>query len=248
MLPHLAGRPIVITRYPKGIHGDFFYQKNLPEARLTYQQGKIAYPLVETVEDLAYLVNLGAIELHPWLSRVERIDEPTYTVIDLDPSEGVAFADVTLLAQLVKQILDTLGLTAFLKGSGATGLHIYVPLAPGHSYEESQAFVRAIGELLLRAYPQKVTLERVVAKRGAKVYIDYLQNRKGQTIIAVYGVRPRAGAPVSAPLLWQEVGAPPTFSIKTLPQRLRQWGDLFAPLLRLEQRLGPALKRLQAGL
>ncbi|HLN60110.1 MAG TPA: non-homologous end-joining DNA ligase [Symbiobacteriaceae bacterium] len=194
-LPYLQGRPLVLTRYPNGIHGKWFYHKDAPQGTPDWiptwpfpaENDRILQFLVaQEPAALTYVANLGAIELHPWLSRCASPDNPDWAVIDLDPSEGVAFGDVVLLARLVRQILAAVRIEGFPKLSGATGIHIYCPCGPSYSYAETAAFCEAIGRLLLKVYPQKVTLERVVAKRTGKIYVDYLQNRRGQTITTVY--------------------------------------------------------------
>ncbi len=195
LLPYLAGRPIVLTRYPDGIHGKWFYQKDAPDGLPDWiptweapaEDGRVLrYMRLEEPAALTYVANLGAIELHPWLSSCDRPDEPDWAVIDLDPSEGVPFDEVLVLARLVRQILVAVQVQGFPKLSGATGIHIYCPCGPGYSYAETAGFCEAIGRLLLKLHPARVTLERMVAKRTGKVYIDYLQNRRGQTITTVY--------------------------------------------------------------
>lgn len=242
LLPYLRDRPLVLTRYPNGIEEAGFYFKNaadLPDWIPTYRHGDLQYLLCQEAATLAYIANLGAIELHPWLSRFQTPGAPDWSVIDLDPSEGCTWDEVILLARLVKQILDSVGVVGLPKLSGATGIHIYCPCTPDHTYADTAAFAEAIGRILLKAHPSIVTLERMVGKRGRKIYIDYLQNRRGQTITSVYGVRPKPGAPVSTPVTWAEIesGQPPRFTIRTLGERLRQVGDLFAPLLTLQQDL-----------
>lgn len=255
LLPYLRGRPIVLTRYPNGIHGKWFYQKDAPEGLPDWiptwsapgEDGRVLnYMRIEEPAALAYVANLGAIEIHPWLSSCAAPDQPDWAVIDLDPSEGNTFTDVLLLARLVRRILAEVGVVGFPKLSGATGIHIYCKAPPGMTYAETAAFCELIGRILLQAYPQKVTLERVVARRAGKVYIDYLQNRRGQTITSVYGVRPQPGGPVSVPVTWDELeGEPPRLTMKTLPARLAQVGDLFAPLLTSPQDLRGATERLR---
>lgn len=245
LLPYLKDRPLVLTRYPNGIDEPGFYYKNatdLPDWIPTYRHGDLQYMLCQEAASLAYIANLGAIELHPWLSRHQHPDSPDWSVIDLDPSEGCTWEEVLLLARLVKQILESVGVVGLPKLSGATGIHIYCPCTLDHTYAETAAFAEAIGRILLKAHPRIVTLERMVGKRGRKIYIDYLQNRRGQTITSVYGVRPKPGAPVSTPVTWAEIesGDPPRFTIRTIGERLRQVGDLFAPVLTLQQDLrGP---------
>lgn len=255
LLPHLRGRPLVLTRYPDGIHGAWFYSKNAPPGApewlrtWTYRHvsGPNRYIVAEEPAALAYAASLGAIELHPWLSSCQRPAEPDFAVIDLDPAEGATREDVRRVALAVRDILRAVGVEGFPKRSGATGLHVYCPCGPGHSYGDTAGFVRAIGRLLLRLYPDRVTLERAVARRTGKVYVDYLQNRLGQTIAAVYGLRPLPGAPVSVPVTWDEIqsGDVPEVTLRTVWERLRRVGDLFAPVLRLRQDLRPAAAALQ---
>lgn len=256
LLPHLAGRPLVLTRYPDGIHGESFYSKNVPEGApewlrtctYAHASGPTRYIVAEEPAALAYVANLGAIELHPWLSRCEAPGEPDFAVIDLDPAEGATWEDVRQVALQVRAILDALGIQGFPKLSGATGLHVYCPCAPGHTYDDTAGFCRAVGLLLLRVQPERVTLERPVARRTGKVYVDYLQNRLGQTISAVYGLRPRPGAPVSVPVTWDELatGDVPRVTLRTLFGRLGRVGDLFAPVLQLRQDLRAARRHLEA--
>lgn len=254
LLPYLRGRPLVLTRYPDGINGKSFYHKDAPNGTPDWiptwpfraEDDRILQFLVaEEPAALAFVANLGAIELHPWLSRCATPESPDWAVIDLDPSEGCTFAEVVTLARLVRQILAAVRIDGFPKLSGATGIHIYCPCGPGYTYAETAAFCEAIGRVLLKVYPQKVTLERMVAKRYGKIYVDYLQNRRGQTITSVYGVRPMPGAPVSAPVTWEEIEAgPPRFTIRTIDGRLQQAGDLFAPILTLTQDLRRATAEL----
>lgn len=249
ILPYLRGRPLVMTRYPDGIHGKWFYHKDAPQGLpewIPTWGDEVRYLIPEEPATLTYVANLGAIELHPWLSGIAAPDHPDWAVIDLDPSEGSTFGDVLLLARLVRQILAALNLQGFPKLSGATGIHIFCPCAPDHTYAETAAFCEWVGRVLLHLQPSKVTLERVVSKRTGKVYIDFLQNRKGQTITAVYGLRPLPGAPVSAPVTWQELESdPPRFTIRTIWNRLAVVGDLYAAMPGLAQDLRVATKVLQ---
>jgi bifunctional non-homologous end joining protein LigD len=254
LLPYLLGRPLVLTRYPDGIHGKWFYHKDAPNGTpdwmptwpfMAEDDRLLQFLVAEEPAALAFVANLGAIELHPWLSRCATPDNPDWAVIDLDPSEGCTFAEVVTLARLVRQILAAVRIHGFPKLSGATGIHIYCPCGPGYTYAETAAFCEAIGRVLLKVYPQKVTLERMIARRTGKIYVDYLQNRRGQTITSVYGVRPMPGAPVSAPVTWEELqDFPPRFTIRTVHQRIQQVGDLFAPILTMAQDLRRATAEL----
>lgn len=244
LLPHLRRRPLVLTRYPDGAQGGWFYQKNAPESappwipRWPDPEGgaggrTIHYLLCEEVATLAWLGNQAAIELHPWYSRVEAPDHPTVAVIDLDPAEGATFDDARRVAFVVKRLLDELGLRACCKTSGASGLHVYIPIDPVHTYRDVVAVTRAMAEVVVSAVPQLTTLTRRVADRPrGRVYVDYLQNGRGKTLSTVYGPRPRLGAPVSCPITWDELStvSPEQHTIATMPARARQFGDLFAPV------------------
>lgn len=254
LLPYLAGRPLTVTRYPDGISGPSFYQKNCPPGAppwvRTYpvrsNRRVIAYILAEDVATLAWLANLGAIEMHPWLSRVERPNFPDVAVFDLDPAEGATFADVVEVAHLVRAALDWLGLQGYPKVSGATGVHIYVPIEPEYPYRVVSRFVGAVGALIVKADPAKATNERRVFRRTGRVYIDHLQNLPGKTIAAPFSLRPRPGAPVSVPVAWDDLAQirPDRFHLGNIWEWLQARGDLMRPVLSLRQSLGPALARL----
>jgi len=189
-----------------------------------------------------WLANMGCIEIHPWLSRVTSVDRPDFAIFDLDPAEGAGWRQVVEVAQLIKVALDQMGLAGYPKTSGATGLHIYVPLDPIYEYARVRRFVESLGRLLVAANPDEVTMEWDIPKRTGKVFIDHNQNVGGKTIASVYSVRPRPGAPVSAPILWRELDTihPNDFTIATIWDRLQRSGDLFAPVLNGGQQLGPA--------
>ncbi len=253
LLPHLRGRPLVLTRYPHGVQAPSFYQKNTPSTAPAWLRtwedtgggsGRpIRYLLVEERAALAWLGNLAAIELHPWYSRADTPDQPDVAVVDLDPAEGTDFDDAREVALLLKRLLDDLGLVSHLKTSGATGLHLYLPIAPGHTYPQVVAFTRRLAELIVQVCPRKTTVTRAVSDRTGRVYLDYLQNGRGKTLAGVYCPRPLPGAPVSTPLGWDELGRvqPRDFNLATVPRRLGSLGDLFHPVLGGRQSLaGPA--------
>lgn len=248
LLPHLEGRPMVFTRYPNGIQGKSFYQKNIPPyAPLwlkTYEipssKRTIRYVAIEDEDSLIWAANQGCIELHPWLSRYHRLDYPDFAVFDFDPMEGTDFEDARKIALALKQLLDIEGLQGFPKTSGATGLQVYVPLEPRYTYEEVREFVYFFCQVLERTFPDISTTERNIRHRSGKLYLDYLQNARGKTIIAPYSPRPVKGASVSCPITWQELedGAKPSdFSIKNLPSRVEKIGDIFKPVLTLHQNI-----------
>jgi bifunctional non-homologous end joining protein LigD len=252
LLPHLAGRALSMARYPNGSDGEFFYEKQCPShapewlVRAPIQSSHRGEPIefctAPDLESLLWLANMACIEMHPWLSRAERFEYPDFAVFDLDPQEGAAWEQVTYTAGLVKVILDKLGLASYPKTSGATGIHIYVPLEPIYDYARVRRFVATVGQLIVAADPETVTMTWDKPKRGPKVFIDHNQNVGGKTIASVYSVRPRPGAPVSTPILWDELGTvqPDDFTIASIWPRLRQYGDLFSPVLRGGQQLEAA--------
>lgn len=248
ILPHLHERPLVFTRYPDGIKGKFFYQKNAPDYTpdwfSTYlwtsqdaSQNRLL--LINDVAGLVWCANQACIEIHPWLSRTKSMENPDYIIFDLDPSPESSFQDVIRIALELKNMLDRIGLHAYPKTSGSLGLHIYVPVTPRYSYQDLREFARMVAEAICSLMPEIATVERSVAKRGDKIYVDYMQNVSGKTICAPYSVRPRPGAPVSTPLDWKEVEKvqPSDFTIKTLPERLKKKGELFARVLNDAQNL-----------
>ncbi len=251
LLPHLEDRAIVMARFPDGAEGGFFYEKQapghqpdwMPLAPLASQErGVIEFVTARDAESLMWLANMGCIEIHPWLSRVQHIEHEDFAIFDLDPAEGATYDQVVSVTKLLKVALDGLGLRGYPKTSGATGIHIYVPLEPIYPYERIRRFVDAVGRLMLAANPDDITMDRHIPSRKGKVYIDVGQNRGGATIASVYSVRPRAGAPVSTPLRWEELDdvRPDDFTIATIWDRLSRVGDLFAPVLAGGQRLEDA--------
>lgn len=244
--PHLKNRPVSLVRYPDGIRGSFFYQKNVfnpppwvAAIPIESEDRIVNYVMINNLETMLWTVNLGCIEAHPWLSTVKDLDQPTYIIFDLDPMPPANFAEAVKVAELVRVCLRELKLQAFPKISGATGIHIYLPIRAGYSFEDTANFVKQCGELIIKSAPQLATNERQVAKRAGKVYIDHLQNIRGKTIASVYSLRPFPAAPVSLPTLWEELPDchPAMFNIQTALPRLEKMGDLFQPLLYLEQSL-----------
>jgi bifunctional non-homologous end joining protein LigD len=252
LLPHLRDRAVVMARFPEGAGGPFFYEKRapshvpdwLPTAPLWSQHvgETISFVTAPDVESLLWIVNGGAIEIHPWLSRIGSPDRPDAAVFDLDPAEGATWDQVATVAGLLKVVLDRIGLAGYPKTSGATGLHVYVPLEPVYPYERVRRFVEAIGRLIAAADPSLATMEWEIPKRAGRVFIDHNQNVAGKTMASVYSARPRTDAPVSTPLLWDEVEGfdPAGSTIATIWDRLRRYGDLFAPAVRGGQSLESA--------
>jgi bifunctional non-homologous end joining protein LigD len=259
LLPHLEGRAIVMARFPDGADGPWFYEKQAPSHRPAWlptvplwseHRGEaIDFVTAPDAAALLWLANLGCIEIHPWLSRAATPDRPDFAVFDLDPAEGATWEQVAAVARLVEVALGRLGLAGHPKTSGATGLHIYVRLDPEYLYPRVRRFVEAVGRAIVGAAPDLATMEWDIAKRQGRVFIDHNQNVAGKTIASVYSVRPRPGAPVSTPLLWEEVEEvdPGAFTIATIWDRVRRYGDLFAPVLRGGQRLEGAERALGLG-
>jgi len=257
MLPYLIDRPQNMHRHPNGINDAGFYQKDhehLPdwvatEAIYSKSADKtIDYLLCQNEVTLVYMANLGCIEINPWHSRVHVLDSPDYAIIDLDPSPKNTFSQVLETALVAKSILDGAKVKSYCKTSGSRGLHIYIPLGGGYTYKEAVNFTKLICIYIHEHLPKLTTMERSLKKRGPKIYLDYLQNRKGQTIVAPYSVRPKVGATVSTPVTWQEVKKGfeiKDFHIKNLPQRLHKKGDLFKGLLETNFNMGKALELLE---
>ena len=255
ILPHLDGRPITLKRYPDGVEGDCFYEKRCPSHRPSWVQtvdvpgrrGKrlVQYCLVDTVEALVWVANLAAIELHPSLSRTDRLAIPTALVFDLDPGEGAGLGECARVALWVREALDHLGLASFVKTSGAKGLQVYVPLNGGMTYERTKSFARLVALALERVHPQAVVSRMATNLRKGKVFIDWSQNDQHKTTVGVYSLRARTRPTVSTPLHWPEVERALkrnemgrlVFEADQVLRRCRQEGDLFEPVLRLRQDL-----------
>ncbi len=260
LLPFLRDRPVVLTRYPDGIDGKSFFQKDAPayvpdwlrtEPIWSEQaQREIRYFVIDDLEMLRYVINMGTIPLHIWSSRAGSLEQPDWCIVDLDPKQA-SFADVVTIARELHRLCEVIGLDHAVKTSGATGLHILIPLGAGYTYAQSRNLGELLARVLLRRLGDIATITRSPAKRGAKVYLDYLQNRHGQTIAAPYAVRPLPGAPVSMPLAWREVNKGlnnARFNISNARARLRRRRDEFARVLTASVDLLPVLERLQAYL
>ena len=246
ILPYLRDRPLTRKRMPDGIEGPFFYEKNapshtpdwMPRCRVESEdaeEGSNDFLVANTAADLLFVVNTGAIEFHPLHARCDSIDHPDYLFFDLDPMGAATFEDVLAVARHVHVALEHLGLPAYAKSSGATGVQIYVGVDPRPTHDEVRAFVGAIGQAVRGVDPDRVTMEYQVRKRGDKVFIDHNMNRRGANISAVYCVRPEPGATVSTPLSWEEVEAgevrPQDFTIANVHDRFAEVGDLFEGML-----------------
>ncbi len=256
LLPHLIDRPQSLHRHPNGISSEDFYQKDnehLPEWMQTISiyskssERDINYLLCQNTASLIYMANMGCIEINPWNSRIGKIDFPDYGIIDMDPPEGVDFAQVIRIAREAKSILDAGGINGFLKTSGSKGLHIYIPMGAKYTYEEVRNFIKLLCHFIMDKCADVATLERALKKRNGKIYLDYLQNRKGQTIASAYSVRPLPGAPVSMPIEWDELEAglsPQQFTLRNAPKRLESTKDIFKLMLETSFDMEEALDKL----
>ncbi|MEZ5064765.1 MAG: non-homologous end-joining DNA ligase [bacterium] len=255
ILPYLRDRPCHMLRYPDGIEGKFFYQKNVvgrvpdwvPTQLIKMEGGEeIRYVVCNDRDTLLYLVNLGSIDLHPWLSRCDDPETPDVAVIDLDPSTD-DFGPVIRIAQTVGKILRGAGLRPYLKTSGKTGLHIYLPLERRYSYEQVRMFCEAVARMTVQEHRDIATVERNVQRRDTRLYVDFGQNRREQTLVPPYVVRPVAGATVSTPLDWDELRSglhPSQFDLFNVPERLELRGDLFLGVVNDPQGLEDAIEAL----
>ncbi|RKS53926.1 ATP-dependent DNA ligase LigD phosphoesterase module /ATP-dependent DNA ligase LigD polymerase module [Gillisia mitskevichiae] len=257
ILPYLKDRPQSLHRHPNGIKSPGFFQKdneNLPSWIKTEEifskstKKNINYLLCQNEASLLYMANLGCIEINPWHSRVNNLDYPDYTIIDLDPSKENTFEEVITVGQAAKEVLDLAKIKGFCKTSGSSGLHIYIPLNAKYTYEEARNFTKLLCYFIEQKVPELTSMLRAVKDRKGKIYLDYLQNRKGQTIAAPYCVRPKTGAPVSTPLEWKEVKSGLKildFNIKNIQARIQEKGDLFAEVLSLDTDMMAAIQRLE---
>lgn len=242
ILPYLKDRPMSLNRFPGGIHGPSFYQKDVkgkaPDWVKTFPytngEGEHKEYLVGTDEaSLLWMASLGCIEMNPWFSRIQSPDNPDYCVIDLDPDKNT-FDQVIAAALEVKKVLDAIDVPSYCKTSGSTGMHIYIPTDAKYSYDQTQLFARIIVNIVHKQIPDYTSLERMVANRKGKMYLDFLQNRPGATIAGPYSLRPKIGATVSMPLHWDEVKPGLTmkhFTIFNSIGRLKVEGDLFKGIL-----------------
>jgi bifunctional non-homologous end joining protein LigD len=251
----------VMTRYPDGITGKSFFQKDAPAFAPDWlrtermwsedTQREIDYFVCDDLESLLYLANLGTIPLHVWGSRAASLELPDWCILDLDPKEA-PFAHVVTVAKAVKRLCDEIELACFMKTSGSTGLHVLLPLGRQCTYEQSRQLGGLLARVIATQLPEIATVTRQVGKRGARVYLDYVQNGHGRLLVAPFSVRPLPGAPVSTPLLWREVGPKldiRRFTIRSVPTRMKKLrDDPLLPVLDAKPALVAALERLHARL
>jgi len=249
MIPHYKDRPLSMNPHPDGIHGKSYWVKDkpgyapewIPTFRYQDQKSLKDWILIEEVATLAWLANHAVIDMHPWYSRVDKPDYPDWSVVDLDPAEGATFKDVVAVAKVVKTALDHLKLTALLKTTGQSGLHIYIPIERRYTLDDSRGFVAKLSHMIAELMPDKVTEVWEVKRRTGKIRIDYTQNVINKTLAGPYSVRPAQRAPVSTPIGWKELDdprlRPDKWTIQTLGDRLLEVGDLFHDALTVRQRL-----------
>ena len=254
-LPHLRGRPFHMVRYPNGVEADFFHQKRVPshpefvgEQFVQFPSGhSTVFAVIDNEAALAWVINLGCIELHTWHSRVPEIEKPDYLLIDLDPTFDGQWPYVRQIALVVRDVMDELGLAPYPKTSGATGLHVMAPIKPELAYPDVRRFAKALAEEVERRIDDQevaTTTWRVAERKG--VFVDFGQNSRDKTIACAYSVRPTADARVSAPLVWAEVADvdPAAFTIPTMRERIAAVGDPMSGMWRRKRSLAPLFRKL----
>jgi bifunctional non-homologous end joining protein LigD len=258
LLEHIRDRPLSLQRWPNGIHAPSFFQKEAPQVLppfvrtepILHDEGRkvTRYVVADNVETILWLANLTAFTIHPWGSRVGSLHEPDFMILDLDPKEA-PFTRVIDVALELKSLLEGIGLRGYPKTTGSSGLHIYVPLEPRYDYEQVRTFAEVLGRILAARMPAAATIEMKVDKRGGRIFLDHLRNQLGQTAAGPYVVRALPGAPVSAPLRWEEVDrdrlSPRQFTIRNFAARFRDVGDLWEPVLTDKQQLEDAFGALE---
>jgi bifunctional non-homologous end joining protein LigD len=247
MLPHLAGRPLTLQRYPNGIDAPEWYQQNAPDKTPDFvrlvdvgeRHDNKKRIVCDNVETLQWLANLAALTLHGWSAHEPSIQLPDYVVLDLDPGDG-PWDHLVEVARAVRSLLDALKLESIVKTSGKRGVHVMIPIAPGPTHDEATGFAEQIARAVAKVLPKVATVERMKDKRGGKLYVDYGQNGEGKTVVAPYTIRARDGAVVSTPIEWDELDEsldPRRFTIESVLARVKERGDLYAGLLHGSQKL-----------
>jgi DNA ligase D len=256
LLHHVRNRPMQMLRYPDGVDGFRFYQKRVPvphpdwleTVHIQFPSGRTAdFPVCQDAAALAWIVNLGCIDLHTWHSRTADVERPDYLLIDLDPSEGNPWSSVQRIALVVREVMDELGLTSFPKTSGSTGLHILAPIKPEVRFADVRDFGKALAQEVVRRIGDEdvaTTTWKVADRRG--VFVDYGQNARDRTIACAYSIRPTADARASAPLRWEEVTEvdPSRFTLETMRERIAEVGDLTKGMWRRKVSLLPRFEQL----
>lgn len=239
---HWEGRALTVTRYPHGVEGEFFFQKNKPTSAppwiISRRIGEVDYIVATDLAVIIWLANSGAIEFHPSTYLADNPESPSYAIIDLDPTPPLGIKEAVEVAKHCRELLDKLSLKGYPKFSGASGVHIYIPLEPNCDFNLSAELIKQIGTALKGSYPAKITLERLIKNRRG-VYVDYLQNSQSRTMVGVYSPRPTPEATVSTPVSWEDLDyyQPRDFTVKTVPQWVQERGDLFSGVVRFPQSL-----------
>lgn len=260
ILPYLKNRPLIMKRYPSGIERQAFFQHDVDEVpefvrtvSLEAEDGKIHtvdYVVCDNLETHLYLANLGTIERHPWNSRIEHLEFPDWLVFDLDPGDKVEFGTICEVALTARDVIESFALESYAKTSGSRGIHVYVPIKPEYDFDKALDLAERIAKRIARKDPKIATVERSKSKRKeTEIYVDYLQNTYGKSVVAPYSVRPKPGATVSAPLEWDEVKKKNIsirdFSIQNMLERVKTKGDLFKAVLTNKQSLENAFKKAE---
>ena len=249
IIPHIAGRAMVMKRYPNGVDKDFFFMKRAPTPRpewieicsiLHTSDNVIDFPIIDDLATLLWVVNLGCVDLNQWYARCDDVDRPDYLHFDLDPVPGASFQKVLEVALLLRSVLDALEIRSYAKTTGGSGIHVYVPIKRGPTQKQVWRFTKELAQLLASQNPKLVTAEYQIAKRPrGTVLVDYNQNAWGRTLASIYSVRPRPKATVSTPVTWKEIEDGikiDDFTIHNVPARVSKLGDLWAPLLKARGR------------
>ena len=249
ILPHLKDRAMVMRRYPNGINGKSFFMKRAPAERpkwldvcsIEHTESVIDFPVVHDIPSLLYIVNLGCIDLNQWYATCDDVQRPDYLHFDLDPVPNADFKRVLETALLVRDDLAQRGIACYAKTTGSRGIHIYTPIVRGPVQKEVWTFAKRLAVELAARHPKLITAEYRIAKRPADhVLVDYNQNAWGRTLASVYSVRPKPHAPVSTPVTWEEIERGiriEDFRLDNVPERVRQIGDLWKPLLQKKGRV-----------
>ena len=250
LLPHLRDRAMVMKRYPNGATGKCFFMKRVPDPHpewletcaIAHRSGSVIdFPMIQDLASLLWVVNLGCIDLNQWYARCDDVDRPDFLYFDLDPGPGAGFRVVLDAALVVREALESLEMTALVKTTGSSGVHLCVPIVRGPLQKEVWTFAKAFSQALAAQHPALLTSEYLIADRPrGRVLVDYNQNAWGRTLASVYSVRPKPGATVSTPVSWSEVEAGvelADFRLDNVPARLRRLGDLWKPLLASRDRV-----------
>ncbi|HKO97999.1 MAG TPA: non-homologous end-joining DNA ligase [Pyrinomonadaceae bacterium] len=248
IMPFLKNRPAILQRWPRGIKAPMFFQQDLETApsfiktsRLTNKEGReIDYAVFTTTASLLHLVNLGSIEQHPWHSTISKLDKPDWIAIDLDPKVA-PWENVLEVALTARKVCDEVGLKSFVKTSGSSGIHIYIPLKPTNEYEKVAEFSRLLASEIAQRAPAIATIERSIAKRGkTQVYVDWMQNARGKSLASVFTARAKPGATVSMPLTWKQIEQGvkiSDFTVRNVPALLKKKGNAWSEFFSNQQKL-----------